>query len=153
MFSYIRINFVFRSQGGFTLVEVIITLTILVIILGATAPITWSFFQRVELASEVRSHTAYLKLARAYALANRHQSAHGVYIGSSYATVFQGASYAARDIPKDRTFPRSRLVSATTTLPEIVFSPLSATSTAATTTLWNAYGSTTIIINSEGTIE
>lgn len=138
---------------GFTLVEVIITLTILGIILGFTAPVAWSFFQRVELSSEIKNHIAYLKLARSYAMANYNQAPHGVFIATTSTTVFQGVSYAARNAGRDLLFPRSRIVTATSTAYEIIFSPLSGTTTPATTTISNIYGSREIVINSEGKIE
>lgn len=153
MLSYIRNFFVFRSQTGFTLVEIILTLTILGIILGATAPVAWSFFQRVELSSEVRNNLAYFKLARSYALSNRNKNPHGVLIATTSSVIFEGHSYAARIVSKDITFPRSRIVGATSTIYEIIFTPLSATTTPTTITLFNSYGSTTITINSEGKIE
>jgi prepilin-type N-terminal cleavage/methylation domain-containing protein len=140
-------------KTGFTLIEVIVTLTILGVILGFTAPVAWSFFQRVELSSEIKNHIAYLKLARSYAMANRSQSSHGAFIATTSTTIFQGGSYAARDTSRDLLFPRSRIVTATSTIYEIVFSPLSGTTTPATTTISNIYGSREIVINSEGKIE
>jgi len=152
MFLYIRNLFVFRIRSGFTIVEIIVVLGILGILLVATAPVAWEFYQGIDLKSEYQNNLSYLKLARAYALANKNGSAHGVYFGEGGATVFQGSSYAGREQSRDQFFPRSPFV-AIVGASEVVFGALSATSSVATVTLSNTRGSYNITTNTHGKIE
>lgn len=140
------------QKSGFTIVEVIVVLGILGILLVATMPVAWEFYQRIELKSEQNNHLAYLRLARAYSFANKNASAHGLYIGAGGATIFEGSSYVGRNQAQDQFFIRSPLVVATGAS-EIIFGALSATSSDATITLSNIQGSHNITINSHGKIE
>jgi prepilin-type N-terminal cleavage/methylation domain-containing protein len=140
------------DKNGFTIVEVIVVLGILGILLLSTAPVAWEFYQGIDLKSEYQNHLSYLKLARAYAMANKNASAHGVRIGEGGATIFQGSSFAGRDQNKDQFFPRSFFVS-TSGSSEIIFGALSGTSTSVTITISNTRGSYNITINTHGKIE
>lgn len=137
---------------GFTIIEVVVTLGILAIIFGATAPVNWEFYQKIELRTEYNNYLSYLKLARAAALANKNTSAYGVYIGPDNITIFEGVNYAARNQSKDQLFARSLLINVSGAT-EVVFSPLSGNSTNKTITLANSQGTYNIDINTQGKIE
>ncbi len=137
---------------GFTIIEVVVTLGILAIIFGATAPINWEFYQKIELRTEYNNYLSYLKLARAASLANKNASAHGVYVGLNNVTVFEGNSYALRNQSQDQIFSLSSLVTVTGAT-EIIFNPLSANTTNSTITLSNSLGVYNIDINTQGKIE
>ena len=152
MFAYICKKFIFRSQNGFTIIEVVVVLGILGILMVATAPVAWEFYQGIDLKSEYQNYQAYLKLARAYALSNKNASPHGVYFGPGGATIFQGSNFAARNQSKDQFFPKSAFVDVAG-VSEVNFAPLSGKSSDATITLSNKRGSYNININAQGKIE
>ena len=139
-------------KTGFTIVEIIVVLGILGILLVGTAPVAWEFYQGIDLKSEYQNYKAYLKLARANALANKNTSPHGVYFGEGGATIYQGANFAGRDQSKDQFFPKSVLVTVSGSS-EINFTPLSGKSSDATVTLTNPRGSFNINVNTQGKIE
>ena len=143
-----------RASGrkGVTLFEVVIVSAIAALLIAEGLPIAWEFYQKIELQSEKQNITAYLIAARARAMANKDQSPNGLYIDAANATIFEGASYASRNTAQDLAFPRSKIVVVSGAL-EIIFSQLSGTTTAATTTLSVPVASTTVVINPEGMVQ
>lgn len=137
---------------GFTIIEVIVVLGILGILLVATAPVAWEFYQGIDLKSEYQNYKSYLNLARAYAMANKNASAHGVFFDNYGATIFQGTSFASRDATRDQSFPKSPLTTVSGAT-EINFAALSGKTSAASIMLSNSRGSLTININIHGKIE
>lgn len=140
------------SKNGFSLIEVIIVLAILVVISGLAFSAGYGLYRSQPLVSEKDSLVSLLRRARAKAMNNINQSDHGVFIGSSKYTVFQGGSYAGRDAELDEEFPR--LAGATLEGPtEIVFSALEgAANTSGTIAISTASGRVETSVNYEGRI-
>ncbi len=125
-----------KGEGGFTFVEVIVSLTIFVILISLTAPVTLNFYRSRSLISERDNTVGLLRRARNLALANKNQVGHGLYLGATSTVIFEGNSYASRNQEFDEIFKRENSVAAAGAT-EIVFSSLdgSATSTQGTTTI------------------
>jgi prepilin-type N-terminal cleavage/methylation domain-containing protein len=141
-----------RNESGFTLIEILIAMAILVIILGLGYFVGFDFYRNYALHSEKDVLVSVLRKARSQALNNVGASAHGVYIGDSSYTIFYGSSYVSRNAQYDENIKKAPGISATG-LNEVVFAPLTATSTASSTiTLNNAKKSFFIDINYEGRI-
>lgn len=107
---------------GFTLIELIIVICI-VLLLGAIVwPIGANFFSQ-ELASKAQQQIIWvLKQARANAVNQKNNSAFGVYLEKGQATLFQGNTYADRVISEDINYTLPKIVSINN-LNEIVFEP------------------------------
>lgn len=91
----------YRSNDGFTLVEVLVVMVVLGILLFISLPFFNSFANRVE-ASEVAERIAdQLRLARNRTLASERDSSFGVYFDTSSSPhsyiLFQGDDFASRD--------------------------------------------------------
>ncbi len=131
--------------------ELLLVIGILAIIFALGLPVAWDFYQQYQLDAETETLRSVLRQARNLAMINRNESVHGLYIDSSNFTVFQGSSYAARNVAEDRTFPRAGSVGISGST-EIVFVVLSGTTASSTYTLSNPYRQKNVYINSEGTV-
>src|SRR3989344_3351542 len=90
-----------NNKKGFTLFEMLLAISILVILLAITGPISLNFYNIYQFDSEVDTLISLLEKARSSALANRNESAHGLYFDSGAFVIFQGSSYASRAVALD----------------------------------------------------
>jgi prepilin-type N-terminal cleavage/methylation domain-containing protein len=116
-------------SAGFTLIEVLVVMGILVTILGSSLFFDVSNYRGEAFRAERNNLVVALETARADALNNMHQSKHGVAINpGGYAgyVIFEGTSYAVSD-PATRTLiPASYTVTLEPPSPsEVVFTQLS----------------------------
>lgn len=148
-------NFPQENLRGFTLLEILISLSIIVTLLVLMSPTTVKFYQKRTITAERDAVLGYLRRARALSIGNQNELAHGLIASSTDWIIFSGNSYVSRNIAYDEVFPKSGGVKATGAT-EIVFSSLSgnATSTFGTTTLTLAIGaeSQSASFNTEGGI-
>ncbi|TSC81608.1 MAG: hypothetical protein G01um101419_788 [Parcubacteria group bacterium Gr01-1014_19] len=124
---------------------------ILVVLLGAGAPVAYNFYYQAQFESEYSLLFSILQQARNLAMINRNESAHGVYLESETFIVFQGSSFAARTASQDREFPRSTQVTISGPS-EIVFAVLSGETASTTFSFSNSNYSRDIFVNTEGLI-
>lgn len=147
-----RRTFTANERRGITLLEMILVIAISAFILMLGMPITWDFYRQNELRGEAQNLTSYLETARSLSMANKNQAPHGLYISAQNYTIFQGASYAARDLTQDQIFPKSRIVTSSGAS-EIIFQQLSGGVSSTSISLYNSLSTTTMNINSEGVIQ
>ena len=93
---------------GFTLVELLIVMSITLILVFASAPIYGSLQVKAQLDETTAQTIQTLRTARENSVARYHNSAHGVYFdinagGNDNYILYQGDSYATRDADYDRT--------------------------------------------------
>ena len=139
-------------KNGFTLVEIVIVVAILAVVLGLGYFVGFDFYKNYALHSEKDILISVLRKARSQALNNVGATAHGVYIDDSSYTIFYGNSFVSRDSQYDENIRKAPGISLSG-LNEVVFAPLTATSTASSTiVLNNNRNSFFIDINSEGRI-
>jgi prepilin-type N-terminal cleavage/methylation domain-containing protein len=140
-------------HGGFSLVEILLSLALLTLIAGIGAPLFVSFQNRNDL--DVASLTVVHALRRAQLLARAvsQDSAWGVSIGTSTVTIFQGSSYVARVVASDEISNISPTITKSGIL-EYVFSQFTGyPQVVGTTTLMSVQNESRIItINEKGTI-
>lgn len=138
---------------GFTLVELLLSVGIIALLAGLSAPVYVSFQTRNDLEVTSQSIVEMLRRAQTYARGVNGDSQWGVAIQSSTAILFKGATYATRDATYDETQTISPST-AVSGLSEIVFSKLDATpSTTGTITLTaNTNDTRTITINGKGMV-
>jgi len=141
-----------KSQRGATLMEMIVVVGIAGVLLGTGLPLTWDFDLKSELRAERSNAVQYLRTARTRAMSNRGESAHGVKLVNADFVIFEGPSYAGRNVARDQAFPGSLGITATGTA-EFVFAALSGRSASSSMTLVTSSGSTTVSVNNEGLIQ
>lgn len=111
------------SRSGVTFIELLIALAIFSIILAFGFLVSLNSYRQLILNAERDNAVAIFRRARAKALSNMNESAHGVFVSGDAYTIFQGDSYGARAPAFDEVFPAAVPVS-TSTFSEVVFSPL-----------------------------
>ena len=153
MSSYIRRHF---TQRGFTLLETVLSIAIILILAGLSIPVFYSFQAKnnVDLASTMVAQS--LRRAQALAEAVSGDATWGVKVATNTITIFQGTSFATRNISFDETldFSQNLTVSGTS---EFVFTKLygfpQASGTLQLTSLQsNTRDTRILIVNEKGTV-
>ena len=139
-------------QAGFSLIEIIIAMGILIMLLGISTPFLVSYYQRYQLDVERSAFVSYLRQARSLSMDGRGTNNHGVYIASAQFTVYEGTNYATRLTAKDQIFARSESVTITGPS-EIIFKYLSGNASSVSYTLASPTKTGKIKINIEGRID
>ena len=101
------------EQAGFTLVELLMAIGIMLILGAATVPFTISYYQRYQITNERSLLVALLREARTMSLSGYASTDHGVYLSPTQYTIFEGTSYLGRDPSKDQIFYRETAVTIT----------------------------------------
>jgi len=138
---------------GFSLLELIIAVSILLIVMGTISPAVVDYYSNYRMVSAQQDLVSVLRKAQALAMSNQYEEQYGVYIASSSFVVFRGSSYASRTSAFDD--PVSYSAAITITGPtEIIFAQLSGRASA-TGTLMLSSGAYTrsAALNNEGRVE
>lgn len=142
-----------HDDSGFTLVELLLSVTIIGMLTALSLPVYNSFLARndLDIASEQVAQT--LRRAQKYARGMYDDSAWSIEVQSSTVTLFRGTTFASRNTGFDEpiTLPSSITASG---LSQVQFSKLSAApNTTGTITLTNNNNETrTITINGKGMV-
>ena len=140
------------SRGGFTLVEIIVVMGLVMLIFGIGSYFAFDNFQRYLFRKERDTAIAVLMKARSRAMNNFYEKSHGVHIGSDTFTLFRGLNYG--DDPSTyEVIPGTAAISKSGAT-DIVFEQLSGRPASAGN-LMLSYGASniTISINEEGRID
>jgi prepilin-type N-terminal cleavage/methylation domain-containing protein len=142
------------SQGGFTLIEVMMSVTIIAILVGLSAPVYETFVRRNDLDLVTQNIASTLRRAEAYARSGNGDADWSVEIQTSTATLFQGTNFAGRNTNFDETVAIPTSVTRSG-LSEVQFTKFtSAPNTSGTITLTSTTSSTrTITINAQGMVD
>jgi len=138
---------------GLTLIEILLSLAIIGLIAGFSAPVYQSFMVRNDLDIATGAVAQVLRYAQTQSQAMHGDSSWGVHIGGGNITLFKGASYASRDTDYDEETSVPSTISASG-LTEIVFDVLTgAPQSTGTLTLTSVNGDTRIIfVTSKGVV-
>jgi len=140
-------------QGGFTLVELLLSVVIIGMLTGLSLPVYESFARRNDL--EITSQNLVMALRRAatYARASNYDSAWSVEVQASSIILFRGTVFASRNTAYDETMsiPGSIIPAG---LGEVQFAKFSATpNTTGTITLTSTTNDVrTVIVNAKGAV-
>ncbi|MFZ2189973.1 MAG: type II secretion system protein [Candidatus Magasanikiibacteriota bacterium] len=97
-----------KNGAGFTLVELLIVIGIMIALLSASIPIYGSLQVKSQLSETSAQLVQNLRSARENSLSRYNNSSHGVFLNSTsspnYYVIYQGDSYVARDINYDRVY-------------------------------------------------
>jgi len=141
-----------RSGAGFSIIELLIVVAVILMLSGLGGFIGLDFYRSYVMNSERDTLLSLLMRARNMAQTNINQAPHGVYITETAYTVFQGDSYASRNIIYDETIGMNPSVAASG-LHEVVFERLDgSTGNSGSIVLSNKNRSITVSLNSEGGI-
>ncbi|MFA5188573.1 MAG: prepilin-type N-terminal cleavage/methylation domain-containing protein [Patescibacteria group bacterium] len=89
------------SNPGFTLIELLIVIGIVVLLAAIFLPIGLNFYQ-IQVLNQTNDQVIWLlKQARSSALSQKNNSAFGLYYNNQQLTLYQGASYEARQVDFD----------------------------------------------------
>jgi prepilin-type N-terminal cleavage/methylation domain-containing protein len=104
------------SRSGFTLLELILAVTVFAIIGGATAiPFASRFFNKNNLENKTNEVVSALFTAKLNSVSGKEHSQWGVHIDSTHIIMFKGSSY----VPPGTTFDQTYDIPPTTTITTI----------------------------------
>ena len=141
------------AAGGFTLVEMLLSVAIITLIVAVGTPVYETFVRRNDLDITTQTVAGMLRRAEVYARAVSGDSVWSVEFQSGTVTLFKGATFAGRDTGFDEavSVPDSMSLSGLT---EVQFAKLSgAPNTTGTLTLTSTANATrTITLNAKGMV-
>jgi prepilin-type N-terminal cleavage/methylation domain-containing protein len=141
-------------EHGFTLMEMLLSITIIGLLAGLSVPVYESFVRRNDLDLTAQQLAASVRRASTYARSVRQDDAWGVRVQSSTVTLFKGTNFATRNTAFDETFsiPASVTPSGLT---EVQFTKLHAapTTTGNITLTSNTNSTKVITINAKATVD
>lgn len=142
------------NQSGFTLLEVLLSITIIAILVGVSLPVYETYARRNDLDITAQGTAAMLRRAATYARAVNDDSVWSVRIEATKLTLFQGTNFAIRDTANDEIIqiPASIVPSG---LSEVQFAKLSAApnTTGAITLTSSTNDTRTVTINAKGSVD
>jgi prepilin-type N-terminal cleavage/methylation domain-containing protein len=160
-----------KGDGGFTLIEILVVMSLLVIIGALTTFANFDVWRSYNFRGESSLLVSVLQKARSQSINNiclgsgcTDGRPHGVYIQNDKYTIFQGSDWNNHDDAMDEDFEASsNISSASSTINEVVFGQLSATTSFPHHTdltegeiilnETDGFRSETISINNEGRID
>ena len=139
------------NQRGYTLVELLLSVTLLTVIAGVSVPISYTFVTKNNLSVSESASVHAMRRAATLSSASEGNTTWGFYIQAGSITVFQGASYAVRDSTYDEITTIGNDITPSG-LTEVVFSrPDGFPTSTGTLTLTTSSGlSETVVINAYG---
>lgn len=151
-----------RQQGGFTFIEVILVLGILVTVFALVLPITQQFLTSSSVHDETLALVADLRRAQASALAGVADGPHGVHIDvdpDNSWHLFRGATYVQGSAGVETHAVRGPVTITSVSLAggghEVVFTELRGTTTQVGTVILQARGgeTRTVVVNAHGNVD
>lgn len=142
-----------RAARGFTLIEMLLSLSVIGLLAGGSLPVLYSFQLRNDQRLTAEQTVAALRRAGTYARGMKNDSPWSVRISASEITLYKGSAYDTRDTAYDEItdMPASLTPSG---LSDITFAKLtgvpSATGTITLTSTTNE--ATTITLNAKGLV-
>lgn len=146
-----EIIFKIMPKKGFTILEIMLIIGILVIIFSLGLPITFDFYKNYQLQAEGDKFISLLEMTRNSSMVNLNQFPHGIYWDNDNFIIFEGSSFATRNQSQDQNFPRAKTISISGPN-EIIFNSLSGQITSSTFVFNNGDKSFNIYVNQEGQI-
>ena len=156
----LRRTFTPNLRRGFSLIEIIVVMSLFIAVAGMGLFVSMDSYRGFMFRSERDSVVSLLNKARSQALNNMcfgatcsGGKAHGVHFAAGQYTIFQGYTYAGRDVASDEVVAARDLAASVTPLTDIVFSPLAATTSSGTFTVTQDSHSSVITVGTEGQIQ
>ena len=138
-------------QGGFTLVEMLLSVTIITMLVGIGLPVYFSFNNRNSLELNTESVVSLIQRAENYARAMNGDSAWSVEFQAGTVTLFKGTNFAGRSTGFDETVSVNQTLSGLTEVQFAKFSGLP--NTTGSVTLTSGNDTKTITLNAKGMVD
>lgn len=141
-----------RANGGFSLLELLIVISIFAIFASMTTSTYYSMRSNTNLELATGSLVEAVRFAESSAQSGKGDSKWGVKILANQIVIFKGDSYVGRFVASDTIFDLSNGI-ITSGLSEIVFDKITGgTTMVGTVVLSNGTDSKSIVINEKGTV-
>ncbi len=123
-FNMTNIKRLNHKKNGFTLIELLVVIGITAILVMASLPIYGNLQISAQLNGNAAQIAQNLRLSREQSLAGLNAAAHGIKFFPNQYVLYQGSSYALRNVSYDRTYNLAGVLTLSTTIPgdEINFS-------------------------------
>ncbi|MBT4277760.1 prepilin-type N-terminal cleavage/methylation domain-containing protein [Candidatus Falkowbacteria bacterium] len=146
-------NYQLSTTKGFTLLEILLVVAIIVIIAGFSMPVLQSFQNRNDLDIATNIFVQSLRRSQVLSRSAEEDSSWGTYIQAGNITIFQGSTYAGRDSDFDEVFEISSSINLSGDQ-EIIFGKVTGTISSSKSTILTSLNndSRTIDINVKGMI-
>jgi type II secretory pathway pseudopilin PulG len=143
----------FRSKRGVTLIELLLACSIILVIGMFMFPIGMAFYYAQMRSSAHDGLESALRKAQQYSITGKNASAHGVKLEDGGYVLYEGSSYAVRDVEEDEVYhiPAAVRVEG---FSELHFASITGVpSSAATISLYAGDSESFIHVGSDGLIE
>jgi prepilin-type N-terminal cleavage/methylation domain-containing protein len=143
-----------HGERGFTLLEMLLSIAIIVMIVGLSLPVYQSFQSRNDLDVATQSVADMLRRAQSYSRGVSGDSTWGVHMQNGSATLFKGSNYAGRATGFDETttIPSTFSLSGITDVVFTKFTAAPSTTGTVTVTGVSANDTRTVTINAKGMV-
>lgn len=98
-----------KKNFGLSLIEVLLTVSILVFILSIGLFVNFNFFESNNFLSEEKILETLLKTTRNRALSNKNQIPHGLFVGEVSFVIFEGQTFEESS-ESNEYFPRNKII-------------------------------------------
>lgn len=142
------------TKNGFTLLELLLSVTIIALLAGLSIPVYQTFQVKTDLDAATLTVAENLRRAQVLSQSVEGDSQWGVNIQSGNITLFKGSTYAGRDSTYDETTSISNVISPSGDS-EIVFAKFTGDLTTPKTINLQSLNSNTqtLTVNEKGTVE
>ncbi len=143
-----------QDSRGFSLIEVLLSVSIIGIITGISIPVYNSFTTRNDLELNAQQIADTLRRAQTYARGMEGNSAWSVEIQTAAVTLFKGTNFGGRDTSFDEVVSLPGSITVTSGTGEVQFAKLTATpnTTANFTLTSNNNDTRTVTVNGRGMV-
>lgn len=142
------------KTSGFTLIELILVVSIISILVVLYASVGSSFLVKNYTQNTTNDLVSKIRLAQLNSMFSKKDSAWGVRIQNNQIILFEGTTFASRNPTYDEVSHFPATVSISPNNSEFLFSKSTGTSNTATLTVSNNVGDTsTVSINEEGIVD
>lgn len=140
------------ASHGFTLIEALLSVTLISMIAAISMPLLASFNRRNDLDITTQSLVQALRRANSYARNGQGGANWGVYVSPATAVVYKGASYASRDASADEAVGLAGGITPANTV-DVSFAKQSGLPSSASSIILNAANDNrTISVNARGMV-
>lgn len=143
-----------NTSGGFTLIEMLLSVTIIGMLSGMSVPVYESFVRRNDLDLAAQTIASTLRRAETYARNQNSDNAWSVEVQPTTVTLFQGTNFAGRNTNFDETYSLPASVTPSG-LGEVQFAKFNAApNTSGSVTLTSTTNDTrTVTVNAKGMVD
>ena len=146
-----------NNESGFTLIEMLVVIAILMIVAYIAVPISINQIQTNKLETEAKKLKSSMQTQQQYAYSANENSAYGIKYNTNSYVLYSGNTYATAVLTDTTTFPSGITISQTSlanSSTELNFSKNSfRPDTTGSITLVDGVNSYSVTVNSEGLIE